>query len=108
MPAATTSQLTVRTDIVGAGLFVDGRPSGPLTDGQRVELAPGAHVLEARRGDVVIARATHFTSAGVFAETRLSEPVVRAEAAPTAPSEEPAPVSPEAVRACRWRATTAA
>lgn len=75
--------------IVGArpdtDVWIDGQRYAPFVRGLRVELTPGEHVLESRRGDVVVGANTVRVEAGLKSWVDLS----------FMPATEPAPPTPE-------------
>lgn len=65
-------QVTIATNLrQGATLYVDGQDRGPLVNGARVAVGPGAHVFEARRDDEILARVERTLESGREAEVRL-------------------------------------
>jgi hypothetical protein len=98
-PAMAT--LSVQSNPAGVPVFVDGIERGVTP--ARITLAPGAHILELRRGVPRVIPVTLTAGADVsqyleFIEAPLADPVVPTEPAAPAPSEivPPAPAPPAA------------
>ena len=70
--SAQIGAVRVHSALSDAQLFIDAHERGPLRDGMEVELPPGAHVLEARRGGAVVATLTVEVRAALLFEATLS------------------------------------
>lgn len=96
-PALAT--LTVQSNPSGVPVFVDGVERGPTP--VRLTLAPGAHILELRRGVPRVIPVTLTAGADVsqyleFAETPAGEQLLLPEAPPPAAAAEATPPAPAA------------
>jgi len=97
--SAQIGAVRVHSALSDAQLFIDAHERGPLRDGMEVELPPGAHVLEARRGGAVVATLTVEVRAALLFEATLDAPAAIAAAPGDVAAAEvrPAPTNVEPV-----------
>ena len=95
---APKGAVRLHTAIVDGQLFVDALPRGALADGQVVELPPGRHLLEVRRGAVVIASLEVEVRAALLLDATLreAEPSAAEPSAAELPTAEPSAAEPSA------------